>query len=350
MKKYSVALLGCGPRGRDHAEAFLKNSDRFNLLALCDKDRERLQSVSSILNISKTYTDAEEMLSSEKPDVFCFATQPQVRFELVELGVKHGVKAIAYEKPMAASLAEAQRIHDLCKDVQVKTIVSHQHKYGSHWQKVKELIDSGEIGKVHTIHATSKGWFSHYATHLVDYMMWLNGGHRGLWVVGHVHGKGKLSDSHPSPDYIMGQIEFDNGVRGIIECGTLAPDQPGKNPFWLNAGATVYGSHGYAQVIVGSGWRAVTKSSSGLISGPGCFDVPKDQPLYIRDLADWLDDPGKIHPCNGEITYHGFELAMGICLSSLERRKISLPLRTSEPIIERLRRELPDDATEKGEE
>ncbi len=350
MSRYSVALLGCGPRGRDHAEAFLKNSDRFNLVALCDKDRERLQSVSSILNISKTYTNAEDMLSSEKPDVFCFATQPHVRFDLVELGVKHGVKAIAYEKPMATSLAEAQRIHDLCKEAQVKTIVSHQHKYGSHWRKVKELIDSGEIGKVHTIHATSKGWFLQYGTHLMDYMMWLNGKYRGLWVIGQVDGKGKLSDSHPSPDYIMGQIEFENGVRGIIECGTLAPDQPGNNEFWLNAGATVYGSHGYAQVIVGSGWRAVTKSSSGLISGPGCFDVAKDQPLYIRDLADWLDDPAKIHPCNGEVTYHGFEILMGICLSSLERRKINLPLKTSEPIIERLRRELPDDVSGKGEE
>jgi len=349
MSRYSVAIVGCGTRGRHHAEAFLKNSDRFNLLVLCDKDRERLQSLSSILNTPKTYTNAEDMLSGERPDVLCFATPPQVRLELVELGVKHGVKAIAYEKPMATSLAEARRIHDLCKEAQVKTIVSHQHKYGSHWRKVKELVDSGEIGEIHTIHATAKGWLLQYGTHLMDYMMFLNGGHRGLWVIGHVHGKGKLSDSHPSPDYAMGQIEFENGVRGIIECGTLAPDQPGKNPFWFNAGATVYGSCGYAQVIVGSGWRAVTKSSSGLISGPGCFDVAKDQPAYIRDLADWLDDSGKIHPCNGEVTYHGFEILMGICLSSLEKRKISLPLKTSEPIIERLGQELPEETLTQGE-
>lgn len=350
MHKYSVVLAGCGPRGQQHAKAFLKNSDRFNLVALCDKDSEKLQSLSSTLNIPKMYTNAEEMLSGEKPDVFCFATLPQVRFEMVELGVKHGVKAISYEKPMATSLAEAQRIRELCRKAGVKTIVSHQHKYGSHWQKVKELVDSGEIGKIHTIHATAKGWLLQYGTHLIDYMMFLNGGYRGLWVVGHVHGRGKLSDSHPSPDYAMGQIEFENGVRGIIECGTLAPDQPGKNEFWLNAGATVYGSRGYAQVIVGSGWQAVTRSSSGLICGPGGFNVAKDQSPYIKDLADWLDNPIKIHPCNGEVTYHGFQILMGICLSSLEKRKINLPLKTSEPILERLRRELPDDVPEKGKE
>ena len=340
MRKYSVALVGCGPRGRDHAKAFLENSDRFDLAALCDKDSERVQSLSSILNIPETYTDAGVMLSSERPDVFCFATLPQVRLELVELGIKHGVKAMAYEKPMATSLAEAQRIRDISREADVKTIVSHQHKYGSHWRKVKELIDSGEIGTVHTIHATAKGWLLQYGTHLVDYMMFLNGGHRGLWVAGHVHGKEKLSDSHPSPDYAMGQIEFENGVRGIVECGTLAPDQPGENTFWLNAGATAYGSHGYAQVIVGSGWRAVTKSSSGLVWGSGEFDVAKDQPPYIRDLADWLDDPTDIHPCNGETAYHGFELVMGICLSGLERRKVTVPVESSEPIMERLRSHL----------
>lgn len=344
MHRYTVAILGCGPRGKNHVEAFLKNSDRFNVVAICDKDPERLKNIASQLNITATYTDAEIMLSQKRPDVFCFATPPHIRLELIKTGIKYGVKAIAYEKPMAISLAEAKEIYELCRKAGVKTIISHQHKYGSHWKKVKEIVDSGEIGKVHTIHATAKGWLLQYGTHLLDYMMFLNGKYRGLWVAGHVHGKEKLSDNHPSPDYVMGQIEFENGVRGIIECGTLAPDQPGENPFWFNAGITVYGSCGYAQAIVGTGWRAVTKSSSGLAQGAGCFDVEKDQAPYIRDLADWLDDPSKVHPCNGEITYHGFELMMGICLSALDKKKISVPVKTNEPIIERLKQELPDDA------
>jgi len=44
------------------------------------------------------------------------------------------------------------------------------------------------------------------------------------------------------------------------------------------------------------------------------------------------------------------ELALAVCLSSLERRKVTIPLVLVEPIIERLRRELPDDVAEKGEE
>ena len=78
--------------------------------------------------------------------------------------------------------------------------------------------------------------------------------------------------------------------------------------------------------------------------------MAKDQSSYIRDLADWLDDSSKIHPCNGEVTYHGFELGMGICLSSLERRKVSIPLAPVESIIERLRKELPEETVAQGEE
>ena len=339
-QQYTVAIAGCGPRGRSHGRAFLANPDRFRIVGLCDLDPERLAAASAELGVADTYADAAEMLAEQDPDVFCFCTLPQVRLPLVEAAVEQGVKAIAYEKPMATSVADARRIRDLCEEAGVKTVVSHQHKYGSHWVKVKQIIDSGEIGRVHTIHATAKGFLLQYATHLMDYVMFLNGGSRAERVVGHVHGAEKLADTHPSPDYAMGQIEFDNGVRAIIECGTLAPSLPGDNSFWLDAGATIHGEEGYAQVIVGSGWRAVTRSSGGLVEGAGGFDVDKDQPPYIADLAKWLDDPEQVHPCNGDVTYHGFETVMAICISALEHRAVELPLGEVEPVVERMKRVL----------
>jgi len=340
MSKYSAVIVGCGVRGKHHGQAFLANADRFRLVGLCDTQTERLQELAACLGVRNTWTDAEQMLRSASPDVLCFATQPHVRRELVELGVRHRVKAIAFEKPMALSVAEARHIRDLCDQAGVKVVVSHQHKYGPHWRKVREIVRSGELGQVHTIHATAKGWLLQYGTHLVDYMIFLNGGCRGRWVVGHVQGAGKLDDSHPSPDYVMGQIGFENGVRGILECGELAPDQPGDNSFWMNAGATVYGTQGYARVIVGTGWQAVTRSPPGLVSGSTEFDFVRDQIEYIRDLADWLDDPASPHPCNGDISCHGFELVMGMCLAGLENRKVDVPIDPDKPIIGRLRREL----------
>ena len=48
-----------------------------------------------------------------------------------------------------------------------------------------------------------------------------------------------------------------------------------------------------------------------------------------------------LHPCNGEVTYHGFQAAMAICASSLDHRRVDLPITPpAEPLVERMKREL----------
>src|SRR5438445_391747 len=220
MHRYRSVLVGCGGRGQSHARGLLANPDRFELVALCDQDDARLGALAAKLGISRGYADAEAMLAAERPDVLCFATPPAVRLQLVELGVRHGVKAIAFEKPLALSLAEA-----------------------------------------------------------------------------HV---------------------------------------------WEDVTVTVQGSEGYARVVLGSGWEAVTRRSGGQTeSGPA--DSSPGEPEHLRLLADWLDDSRRVHPSNLETSYQGFEILMALALSSLERRRVDLPIRGNpEAILERLRDALPD--------
>ena len=68
------------------------------------------------------------------------------------------------------------------------------------------------------------------------------------------------------------------------------------------------------------------------------------QPLFAADLADWLDEDARLHPCNIEISYHGYEILEGLCISALDHRRVDLPLDTSQcvDIFARMRRELPD--------
>jgi predicted dehydrogenase len=325
MPKHTIALIGCGSRGEMHTRGILANPDRFDLLAVCDMDVERLNTLAQQFDIRQTYTDADAMLAAEQPEVLCFATMPAIRLPLIERGVRHQVSAIAYEKPMALSLAEAKHITDICATAGVKTVVCHQLRYGAHWQDAWEIVQSGAIGDLHTIHATARPSMLRVGTHMIDYMLWMNSGHHGKWVLGQVHGKAAFVEDHPCPDHISGVIQFDNDVRGLFDCGTLAPQLMGDDDFWLDGGVTVYGTHGYVRVGIGSGWQAVTKASGGtVLSGPA--DLTPQEPRFIRELADWLDDPQCVHICNGDISYHGFELLMGMLLSSLERRKIDIPI------------------------
>jgi len=340
-KKYTVVVAGCGKRGVHHADAFLKNG-RFELVGLCDIDAARLEAAAKQFGSPATSLEAGPLLRNTRPDLFCFCTLPNIRLEMIRLGVEAGVQLIAFEKPIATSTNEALELMSLVRLAGVKTVVSHQHRYGEHYKKVKEIIASGAIGRVHTVYGTATGWMLHMLTHLIDYTRWFNNNAEAEWVVGQASGKGKFSDNHPSPDYIAGLIQFTNGVRGIVESGDGAPDVPEVDAWWRKCRIGAQGTEGFAEVLTGGGWRAVTRDSAGVISGSGNMDYAHDMPPYVQEIVDWLDDPAKVHPCNGENAYKGFEIMMAMCRSVVTRGKIKLPLGSGQPELEALAGVLPD--------
>ena len=120
-----------------------------------------------------------------------------------------------------------------------------------------------------------------------------------------------------------------------MACGVSSRPAPARRMCrrWITGGANArigaQGTEGFAEVLTGGGWRAVTHDSGGVISGEGCMNYDLDMPPYIADMAKWLDDDTAVHPCNGEEAYKGFEIMMGICRSVVERGQIQLPLPTA---------------------
>lgn len=338
-KVYRAVVVGVGKRGKHHASAFQANP-RFELVGLCDIDEARLKAAAEEFGNPAIGTDAAALVAETKPDVFCFTTMPTIRYDLIRVGVEGGAKLIAYEKPMALSTTEARRIMQHVRDAGVKTVVSHQHRYGEHYRKVKEVIESGAIGRVHTVYGHATGWMLHMMTHMIDYARWYNGNADAEWVMGQAAGRGKFSDPHPSPDYVAGIIQFANGVRGYIETGAGAPDVPEVDYWWRKCRVGAQGTDGFAEVLTGGGWRAVTKS--GEMSGEGCMNYDLDMPPYIQDMADWLDDDAAVHPCNGEDAYKGFEIMMAICRSAAHGGQVALPLADGPAEMEELKKALSD--------
>ena len=232
MKKWKVVVVGMGKRGQHHADE-ISNNENFEVVGICDINEKALKALAPKYGNCETSTDAAALCEQVQPDVFCFCTWPNLRLELIKVAAAAKVKLIAMEKPVATSLAETQEIMKLVREAKIKLVVSHQHRYGEHYRKVKEIIQSGQIGQVRMIHARAMGWMLHMMTHLIDYMRWYNSNSEAIWVSGNAAGRSKFSDNHPSPDYINGLIHFENGVRGVIECGSSAPAIPeAQRPFW----------------------------------------------------------------------------------------------------------------------
>ena len=336
---YRVLVVGLGKRGLHHATAFQANP-RFQLVGLCDIDRARAEAAAARCGNPETGTDAAEMARRLRPDVFCFCTLPELRLPLIRAGIAGGARLIAFEKPIALSSAEAMAIRSELEAAGVKAVVSHQHRYGAHYRRVREIIAGGGLGRIHTVYATAVGWMMHMASHLIDYMRWYNGEAEALWAMAQAAGRGKLSDNHPSPDYLAGFIQFANGVRGVLECGAGAPDVPEVDYWWRKARIGAQGTEGFAEVLTGGGWRAVTRA--GAESGPGSMNYDLDMPPYIQDMADWLDDDAKPHPCRFENAYKGHEILMALCRSAALGGQTALPLAEGADEIALLRERLPE--------
>ena len=348
--KYRVAQVGCGARGKIHLDGWLAHPDCFELVAVCEIDAAKMQEAVNERGISpRLYSDAEQMLAEVRPDVFCFSTQPHIRLSMVQLAAKYGVKGLVFEKPMATSPAEAWAITQLCRQHGIKAAVSHQQKYLTSFQRLKAIIDAGEIGDIDRIHASCQAGLSQLGTHYTDYVLWATGGQRAEWVVGHVHGREMLADSHPAPNYTMGQFVLRNGIRAFVEFGKLAASHMPPEKYWLDNRLTVYGTHGFVWCDTDGRWGACTRASGGEVIGEvgDGWEIQQStrlQPLFARDLATWLDDDRKVHPCNLEITYHGYEILEAMCISALEHRRVDLPLDPSQcdDLFARMRLELPE--------
>ncbi len=313
-----------GKRGKHHTSAFAANP-AFEVAGICDIDEGRLAEAKEQLGGSvETATDAAALAASVKPDVFCFCTMPHLRSEFIEIAIQNNVRMVAFEKPVADSSAAGMKIRDRIESSGIKAVVSHQHRYGPHYRKVAEIAASGALGNIHTIYASTPGWMMHMMSHMIDYMRWYNGNAEAEWVMAQAAGGGKLSDNHPSPDYIAGLIQFANGVRGIVETGAGAPDIPEVAKWWGRNRIRVMGDGGFAEVLTNGGWRAVT--ADGAQSGEGAMNYDADMPPYIQDMANWLDDDTQVHPCCFESAYKGFEIMMGMCRSAVEGGQVALPL------------------------
>ena len=336
---YTVLVVGMGKRGKHHASTFHANS-RFRVVGLCDIDASRADAAAPALGHPKTGTDAAALARELKPDVFCFCTLPSIRADMVRIGVENGAKLIAFEKPVALSSVEGMAVKRLLDASGTRAVVSHQHRYGAHYRKVKEIIASGALGRVHTVYGTATGWMTHMLSHLIDYTRWYNGEAEAVWVMGQAAGRAKLADNHPSPDYIAGFVQFANGVRGILEAGGGAPDVPEVAKWWGKCRMGAQGTEGFAEVLTNGGWRAVTKSG-GCQAGDGAMSYDADMPPYIQEMADWLDDPKRVHACCFESAYKGFEIMMALCRSAARGGQVALPLEGGAEELKDLTTKLP---------
>ena len=109
-EKLRVAVVGCGAIGSRHAQAVVQ-SRHAQLTAACDVQPERAERVAAPVR-ANVYADVEALLSAEPFDVVTVATPEHLHLAPVVKSIEAGCHVFC-EKPMASTLADAQRMADV---------------------------------------------------------------------------------------------------------------------------------------------------------------------------------------------------------------------------------------------
>lgn len=180
-KRY--AMVGTGHRGTGMwgKDIFERYSNEIEFVGLCDKNGKRAEAGKKLIGAScPTFTSFDEMVAKTKPELLMVTTMDSTHHQFITKALAMGIDVIT-EKPMVTEAVQAQAVIDAEKKNNRKITVAFNYRYAPKHQKIKEILQSGEIGKVTSVD------FSWYldTSHGADYFRrWhrLKAGGGSLWV------------------------------------------------------------------------------------------------------------------------------------------------------------------------
>jgi len=141
----NTAIIGCGPAARNQHLPALQLNPKANLVALCDLDTEALQKAET--EGVRTYTDIEELVENEALDSVHICTPPQTRVDIAGTVMPHGIDVL-FEKPLAASVSDGQRLKELAAEHDVLASVVHNKLFTPYFRKARKRVENGDVGDV----------------------------------------------------------------------------------------------------------------------------------------------------------------------------------------------------------
>lgn len=164
--KIRVAITGLGSRGYDtYATIIKKFSDDMVITAVADPRKERIDKFRKEFDIpaENCFSSSEELLSKERlADVLLICTLDKQHYKETMAALNIGYD-ILLEKPISTSPKECFEIAETANRLSRKIVVCHVLRYTVFYQKIKEIISSGQIGDVASIQAIERVCFWHQA-------------------------------------------------------------------------------------------------------------------------------------------------------------------------------------------
>ncbi len=344
---YKSAILGCGGRARGHASAyrFVKGG---KLAAICDMNEERLNDFGDRFDISSRYTDLDEMLEKEKPDLLHIVTAPilrgsnqRIRYSLMKQVSDRGVPAAIVEKPIAVDSDDWKQIAGLAEETNTKFIVNTQLNFHPKNIELKQDVAEGRIGEIKFIDASARSTAVNQGPHVLQLVSSYIDNSRPVRVLGQISGTDRLESAEPSPMHAAAHVLYENELHVSIAFGPGVGAMTSNNKaLFRHKRVFVVGTEGFVHWKF-NGWERSTQKggyeSGGLNYGEQ--DV-QAQGNLTEAVFDWLDDGDKVHPTYLKQSLAEFNLILGMYYSGITNKIIDLPFDPPDGLIDILKEKL----------
>lgn len=275
-----LCVIGGGYWGQNHIRTLYQMG---NLAGIVEADKQRLNEHLSQYKV-QGFSDIEDAIK-QKFDGYIVATPAETHYAIGKKLLEKGLNVLM-EKPMTLSSKHSKELVEIAKKTNARLMVGHVLLFHPAIKKIKEVVDSGKIGKIHYVYSnrlnlgkvrTEENVFWSFAPHdisILDYLI----GSSSL----KIEAKGSKFLQNNIYDVTMTQFLYPDNVHAHIFVSWLHPFKE---------------------------QRLVVVGSKGMISFE---DSSKDKNiLYYNKHIDWVDEkPVKVEEPDEIIDYEkGMPLA-----------------------------------------
>lgn len=288
-----VGVVGAGRIGKIHTSNIVKNFPNVEVKAVADVYADNIKDWAASLGIPNVYDDYKKIIEDKEIDVVVICsstdTHSQITIEAAQAG-----KHIFCEKPIDYDVDRIHQALAAVKKAGVKFQVGFNRRFDHNFKKVRDLIQSGEIGDLQIVKVISRdpappspeyvkvsgGMFLDMTIHDFDMVRYLTGSE----VVEVYTNAGVLVDKAIGEagdvDTALISLKFKNGALGMID----------------NCRQAVYGYDQRVEILGTKGGITVTNDlpTNVVVSKEGAVTSDKPKYFFLERYMESFEDEMKM--------------------------------------------------------
>lgn len=294
-QKVKIAVIGTGRMGSVHCRNIARLIPGADLVAVCDIRLDVAQAVADELGIQRVVQDYHDLLADPELDAVLIAASTPAHAVIVKDSARAG-KHIFCEKPLAMEIPDIDDALQVVEQAGVKLQVGFNRRFDKSFQRVREIVTSGEIGRPCILRITNRdpdfpameflrasgGIFLDLVIHDFDMVRFQLGEVVEVYAAGGVLVEPRLNEfGDLDTDVVI--LKFANGALGTL-------DNSRKAVYGYDQRLEVFCSNGTAMANNDLETTVVKGGTDGFLSAkPPYFFMQRYAPCYVEEVRQFVE-------------------------------------------------------------